>query len=124
MLFLQPPSGCFLSSPLRITNTTVDHNYFVQQSPWEAYSLSADQNITCLSMFTKTVTRLCHKPENAVDILVSHSLKIHFNIIHTTTHISHKFSCHSRFPSKYDIFVIYIGLKYIIHTLSPSLFFI
>jgi len=54
-LFLQSLSVRLLSSPLRITNTTVDHNYFVQQSPWEAYRLSAEKkyylpfwNLLCL----------------------------------------------------------------------------
>jgi hypothetical protein len=48
MQFLQPLSVFLHSSPLRIANTTVDRHYFVQQSAWEAYSLSSDQHITCL----------------------------------------------------------------------------
>jgi hypothetical protein len=81
MQFLQPLSVCLLPSSLRITNTTVDHNYIVQHNPWESYSLSADQNITCLlwdlfiTVFTKTATGLCRELENAVDILVPHSIQ-------------------------------------------------
>ena len=126
MQFLQPPSLYLLSSPLRITNTTADHNYFVKQSPWEVYSLWTHQYITCL---LRNLLRLLRPPLESVvsrkmQSIYSYLIPLRLTLIlyaHLCIYLA-KCSCHWWFPAKYYTFVINelrIYCKYSIHV-SPG----
>jgi hypothetical protein len=129
MQFLQPPSVCLFFTLLRITNTTIDHNYFVLQSPWETYSLSTGQNITCL--FWNILLLCLIKP--LLDCVVSRKTQsiysclilLRFTLIlfaQLCIYLANALVIHDFHQNMTHL--LSLGLKYIIRTLSLFLFII
>ena len=113
---------CLLASTLRITNRKADHNYFVHQSPWEAYSLSADQNIICF-LWNLLLLCLLRPP---LDSVVSRKMQPLYSCLiplrFTLILFAQLCICLANVLSIHDFHqnmtpLLSIGLKYIIRTL-------